>query len=239
MDWNSSALWGIIGLIGGIIVSFIFYILSQKKKKLTFAKFSQVLITDNISEIDGLAITFSNKQIKNLISTTIKFESTGKDIIEMKDFATSSPLTIKTTGEFLLQDDITSILTNNSNPNNSLIPIKINNSEIKLQFDYISPNDTIFFTILHTEQLSVEGILKTGSLIDNTVEIKKGFSNGFKIRLVISIILSILFVSINWGIKAIIFLLVEFICRTIIHLVIFTLISIYIKSRPHLEEVKM
>ena len=25
MDWNSSAFWGIIGLIGGFIVSFIFY----------------------------------------------------------------------------------------------------------------------------------------------------------------------------------------------------------------------
>ncbi len=30
MDWNSSALWGIIGLIGGFLFSFIFDKLSTK-----------------------------------------------------------------------------------------------------------------------------------------------------------------------------------------------------------------
>lgn len=38
MDWNSSALWGIIGLIGGFIVSFIFYKISNKNKKLYIPK---------------------------------------------------------------------------------------------------------------------------------------------------------------------------------------------------------
>lgn len=32
MDWNSSALWGIIGLIGGIVISAFFYFLGIKRK---------------------------------------------------------------------------------------------------------------------------------------------------------------------------------------------------------------
>lgn len=231
MDWNSSSLWGIIGLIGGIIVSFIFYRLSQKKKELTYTKFSQVLITNNISEINGLTITFSNKQIKNLITTTIKFESTGKDIIEMNDFALSDPLTIRTNGEFLLQDNIISILSNNSNPNNSVVPVLKNNSEIKLQFDYLSPNDIMFFTILHTEQIFVDGTMKTGHLIDNTVEVRKGFSRSFKIHLALSIIISTILVSFNLGIKNVIFFLGKYIIITIISLIIITFISIYNKYK--------
>lgn len=36
MDWNSSALWGIIGLIGGLIISSFFYFLGIKRKSLIY-----------------------------------------------------------------------------------------------------------------------------------------------------------------------------------------------------------
>lgn len=58
MNWNSSALWGIIGLIGGFITSFTFHKINYKSKKIIYTKNSQILITDAISKIKGLNITY-------------------------------------------------------------------------------------------------------------------------------------------------------------------------------------
>lgn len=169
MDWNSSALWGIVGLIGGFIVSFIFYKISVKNKKLVYTITSQTLITDNLSKIDGLDITYQQKAINNLTSTTINIKSVGKDIIEMGDFGKATPLCIKTNGEFLLQDKIDSIITQNTNLNNLMKPIVKDGKTLLLNFDYLSQGDTITFVLLHTEKLEVDGKLKSGLLLDNTV----------------------------------------------------------------------
>lgn len=165
MDWNSSALWGIIGLIGGFFFSFVFYILSNKNKKIEYIKNSQILIANNLSEIEGLAITYQNQPIKNLTSTTITMTSVGKDIINMNDFGKATPLCIKTTGKFFLQSDINSIIFKNSNSKNLLTPIVENETTILLNFDYLSKQDEIVFIILHTEDIYIDGKLKSGSIL--------------------------------------------------------------------------
>lgn len=169
MDWNSSALWGIIGLIGGFIVSFIFYKISNKVKKLVYTASSQILITDNLSNIDDLNITYQNKSIKNLTTTTINIKSVGKDIVEMKDFGQATPLCITTTGEFLLQSNIDSIMTENSNPNNLMKPVLKDNATLLLEFDYLSQGDSITFTLLHTGAIKIDGKLKMGTFLDNNL----------------------------------------------------------------------
>ena len=169
IDWNSSALWGIIGLLGGFIVSFIFYKISTKSKKIVYTKNSQILITDNLSSITDLSITYQNKSIKNLTSTTISIKSIGKDIIEMTDFGSATPLCIKTTGEFLLQENISSVISHNSTPDNLMNVALQDNSTLLLNFDYLSQGDTITFTLLHTETISVNGKLKAGTIIDDNL----------------------------------------------------------------------
>lgn len=169
MDWNSSALWGILGLIGGFFFSFIFYKIGTKNKKIIYTKNSQTLITNNLSEINGLDITYLNKPIKNLISTTVIIKSIGKDIINMTDFGKATPFCIKTTGEFLFQNNIGSTIIKNSNPNNLLKLVAKDHKTLLLDFDYLSQNDEITFVFLHTEPINVEGKLKTGSLINNNI----------------------------------------------------------------------
>lgn len=165
MDWNSSALWGIIGLIGGFIISFIFYKIGCKKKKVVYTQNSQTLITNNLSKIAGLNITYQGNPIENLTSTTITIKSIGKDIVEMSDFGKATPFCIKTDGEFLLQNNINSTITKNSNPKN-LMELTIKNaSTLFLKFDYLSQGDEITFVFLHTGTINVEGKLKTGSLL--------------------------------------------------------------------------
>lgn len=166
MDWNSSALWGIIGLIGGFLFSFIFYRLSTKNKKIVYNKKSQNLITNNTSKINGLNITYENKPIKELTTTTLIIKSVGKDIINKEDFGKATPLCIKTSGEFLFQD-INSIITNNSNPDNLIEATIKDDKTILLDFDYFSQGDEITFVLLHTETINIDGKLKNGSILNN------------------------------------------------------------------------
>ena len=172
MDWNSSALWGIIGLIGGVIVSFVFYKISNKSKKIIYTKSSQILITDTLSNISDLYITYQNQPIKNLTSTTITIKSTGKDIIQINDFGAATPFCIKTTGQFFLPNDINSIITKNSNLDNLLKPILKDDTTILLDFDYLSQFDEITFVILHTETIDIKGKLKIGNIMSSSISKK-------------------------------------------------------------------
>lgn len=169
MDWNSSALWGIIGLIGGFIVSFIFYKIGNKNKKIVYNVKSQILITDNLSEIKDLNITYQDKPIKNLTTSTITIKSIGRDTVEMSDFGKATPLCVSTTGEFLLQDSINLTITENTNPNNLMKLVSDGDANILLSFDYLSRGDTIVFVLLHTGNLKVNGKLKAGTLLDNNI----------------------------------------------------------------------
>lgn len=168
MDWNSSALWGMIGLIGGIIVSFIFYKKGNKKKQIIYIKNSQILISNTLSNIDGLSITYQESPIKNLISTTINIKSIGKGIVDFKDFGKATPFCIKTTEQFFIPKDINEIIVKNSNPNNLFELIIINDKTININFDYFSYKDEISLSILHTGTIDVEGKIKDGDLLNQS-----------------------------------------------------------------------
>lgn len=172
MDWNSSALWGIIGLIGGFIVSFIFYKISNKKKKIIYTRNSQILITDTLSNIKDLNITYQNQPIQNLTSTTIIIKSAGKDIIQMNDFGIATPFCIKTTEQLFLPTDINTIITKNSNPNNLMKPKVKDDKTILLDFDFLSQFDEITFVLLHTGTLNIDGKLKIGQIMSNNLSKK-------------------------------------------------------------------
>jgi hypothetical protein len=175
MDWNSSALWGIIGLIGGFIISFIFYKIGIKNKKIIYTINSQVLITNNLSKINGLNITYQNQPITDLTTTTIIIKSVGKDIINVSDFGKATPFGIKTTGKFFLQNDINSIIIKNSNLDNLIEPIFKDDSTILLNFDYLSQGDEITFILLHTKTIDICGKLKAGVLLNNNIFKKFNF----------------------------------------------------------------
>lgn len=154
---------GVIINIVGIILAFVFFKIGDRKKKLNYIMKSQPLITKNISEIDGLTISLYGEPIDNLMTTTVRIQSTGKEIIEMKDFAMSEPLCVNTDGKFFMSADQSKLLTYNSNESNR-VTFTVNDSSIQIFFDYFSHNDEIDLTFFHTGKLSVSGKLKNGKL---------------------------------------------------------------------------
>ena len=165
MDWNSSALWGIIGLIGGFIISFTFYKLSTKKPKIVCLIDSNIISEQCLDITDNLDIAYLKKHNKKLIKTIIKISLSNNIIVNKNDFGKATPFCIKVKGKFFV-NDINSIIKYNSNPNN-LLELKIkNNSTILLGFDYLTKEDKITLVLLHTGALKVEGKLKNGTVIN-------------------------------------------------------------------------
>lgn len=175
IDWNSSALWGIIGVIAGILVSSFFYFIGQKRKTIIYDITTVALISNKTSKLKDLSIKYKNKPINNLHISTIKIKNNGNSIIEPKDFAPSFPLTIATTGEFFvdLNDDaeITTPLFSENNFNKVFFQIIPTEDEefkkIAIQFDYIPKKSTIICEVFHTGSLSINGRLKEGKIINN------------------------------------------------------------------------
>lgn len=165
MDWNSSILWGIIGLIGGFIISFIFYKLSNKKSKIVCIIDSNIIPKQYLNKTDNLDIAYLKEHNKKLIKTIIKIRLSNNIIVNKNDFGRATPFCIKVKGKFFV-NDINSIITYNFNPDNLLEPKIKNNSTILLDFDYLTKEDEITLVLLHTGALKVEGKLRNGSVIN-------------------------------------------------------------------------
>lgn len=191
MDFGT--LIGILIGILGIIITIYTFKRSEKQKRIIFTKYSQTLITDYVTKIHGLNIIYSDKPIKNLISTTIKIKSIGKDTIEMDDFIKTTPLSIKTDGQFLFIGDVNDTFTYDTKSSNQIkLNVNSDSSILKLEYDCIKHNDIITFKLLHTgNNITVDGELKKGNISQSNSIDKKSISD---IITIIGLTIGILFI---------------------------------------------
>lgn len=161
--WNSTPFWGIIGLIGGIIVSSVFFLAGKKRKILEYQITSTPLITKNVANISGLKVTINDTPVKTLTSTTIRFFNMGSEKIEPTDFAPLEPLGISVSGSILhLQLRVSADRHYNRNMNLHLEPT--DGQTVNIAFDFFSSKKTFSLTVLHEGRLSVLGDLKEGKI---------------------------------------------------------------------------
>lgn len=170
MDWNSSILWGIVGLLStiffGFLFSYIFYKKSIKKKKLNVYVNSNILISEDLSNYNGLKILYNNEEITTLTSSTIIITNIGNDLIEKNDIISSDPITILASNKFL-SNNIDEYTVKVSNKKVTASLQKINDSTLQLVFDFLRPKDKIQVTLLHSGIINIEGELKIGNIEKN------------------------------------------------------------------------
>lgn len=162
--FKSSVFWGIIGLIGGILTSYVFFRLSRKEKILSCDQYSTTLITDNLSKMKGLRITFAGEPISDLVSTSLRLNNVGGDTIESTDLAVASPLQMRTTGKFMVLEDANSFLIS-SEKSCSFKLVQIDSQTIRIEFDYLGVGDEVYIKAFHTGDLTLTGDLKRGKII--------------------------------------------------------------------------
>lgn len=171
MNWNSNVLWGIIGVVAGVIVALIFFLIGKKRQILTY-KFNTVcLISNKVSKIDSLEIKYGSKTIDDLYHSTITIKNIGNTIIEEHDFAPSKPLSILTDGQFIPSNIEIEVF--DESVNFHLLFNKddagVNLNKCIANFDYIPKKSKIIWSIFHTGNIDIGGALKDGRIIDEKV----------------------------------------------------------------------
>lgn len=171
MNWNSSILWGIIGLVGGFLVALMFFIKGKKRQKITYKIDTYHLISNrlNMVNVDGLKITYNSIEIDDLYSSTISIINTGNTVINKSDLAPKRPISLSTKERFLLNQnkDIHLQSTNKSSNITPLFYYKNGTDDcnkIIIDFDFLAPKQAVVCTLLHTDKINFDGDLKEGKI---------------------------------------------------------------------------
>lgn len=190
MNWNSSILWGIIGLIGGFLISLLFFILSKKKRKISYSISTTPIIVKKITKISDLVITYKNKSIDNLSTSHIRIKNIGNDTLNPTDFPELNKLSITTDGIFLV-NSISELEITKSNKFMKVTSLLISPQIIEFSFDYFDPKNEFSFSIFHTGSIEVCGSIKNGKIINDT-QIEKFNRYKQKIEKIIPILIMLL-----------------------------------------------
>lgn len=172
----------ILGTLFSLIISLFFYVKSLKRKWLLYSIKTSQIVSNKINKIKGLEVTYYSQKLKNLYYTEINIKNVGNTIIENHDFLSTCQLSIHTNGEFLFMrfisnhaTNLTPVILSNDEKieftNNEAPHVKIINNAI-INFECIAKNELITCSILHTENISIDGELKEGKLISKHNVIK-------------------------------------------------------------------
>ena len=157
-QFDSSAFWGIAGIIVGILVATFFFAIGKKRTLLQHQSTATPLITNKMAEIPGISITIYGHPVKNLVSTIIEFRNLGNQPVSSADFAEQDKLRIVLAGELYSYDV--------SKGNQKLVPALdlVDNKTINIAFENLKPKQYFTVTIWHDGSLDVFGELKTGEM---------------------------------------------------------------------------
>ena len=171
MDCSSNLFWCIMGIIGGAIlsaiISFVFFVLSKRRRKISYTKHTYKVIMDELPKINELEIKYKGNDVTDLSYSQIEIINSGNETLELDDFPKSKHLSINTKGQFFINtpDELEIASSNNAITIDVII---ISPQKIEINFDYFNPHDKIILNILHTNDINVNGNIKGGKLIDNT-----------------------------------------------------------------------
>ena len=159
-QFDPSAFWGIAGIVVGIIVATVFFLLGKKKTLLQYAISTTPLVTEKMAAILNDRMSIDGQPVKSLLSTTITFFNAGNQRITSLDFSRQEPLRIILKGH-LYGHDV-------SLGNQKLLPKieLVNDKVLNISFENLKPRQFFRVTILHDETdetLEVLGELTTGT----------------------------------------------------------------------------
>lgn len=181
IDWQTLlSISGIILTIFFGILSYVFYRKGIKKKKMLITSNSTILVSEDLSNYNGLQISYNNEEIKTLISTSIIIRNIGNDVIESTDITPSDPIIITTTNKFMsINGEEYKVISSNKKISTSLK--KIDDSKLQLSFDFLNPKNELSITLLHSGSILVNGDLKNGNVdkVSNNDNYVSNFKNTY------------------------------------------------------------
>lgn len=158
-------LTGWLGTMIALIIAIILPIIQKKRKRINYQYSTNVLITDKLSEVNDLQVTFKNEPIESLSVTSINLANNGNVTIENNDIYKGHNLTI------IPKDVNTTILfakVISQSSDTVECDIHYTNENATISFQTFEKGDYTNINIYHTgnddSEFEVKGKIKEGKI---------------------------------------------------------------------------
>lgn len=168
---NSPIAWTILALLA--IVSFIYAIVCQhknkEKKEFSYCLKFNNLIQQKKSDFDKLLITYNGQMVEDLCVSRFTVWNSGNRTLNSTDIVDSKELTISVSDNCKILD--TDLIYCSEETNKFSLKV-VDESTVKLFFEYVDVNDGLVVQIIHTgsdDDIRIDCKIKGGNQIKNIV----------------------------------------------------------------------
>lgn len=168
---NSPIAWTILAIIA--IVSFIYAIVCQyknkEKKEFSYCLKFNNLIQQKKSDFDKLLITYNGQMVEDLCVSRFTVWNSGNRTLNSTDIVDSKELTISVSDNCKILD--TDLIYCSEETNKFSLKV-VDESTVKLFFEYVDVNDGLVVQIIHTgsdDDIRIDCKIKGGNPIKNIV----------------------------------------------------------------------
>jgi len=156
----------------------ILYVKSRTIKQSVYTLISYTIINQNVCKLlPNLQISYRNSKVKNLILCFIAFWNNGNKTIDKNDIPDGDPLRINIPDDVKILDK--SIIISNNQANRFNIN-DVYNESIKIDFDYLDPNEGGIIKLIHngstSKDIFIKGKIK-GASEPNYIDLNEGNLN--------------------------------------------------------------
>ena len=156
---------GWLGTMIALILAIVVPIMQARKVQLNFSYTSNLLVSDSLSEMEGLDIRFQGDKVEQLTVTTCEICNTGNVTIEDSDVYEGHKLRVFT-GSDNAEVLFVSVVSQSYDTNNC--QLSYDGNSVNVHFDVLEKKEKVVFNIYHTgaadTAFSIEGKVKEGKI---------------------------------------------------------------------------
>lgn len=174
MDWlkqlmHSPIAWAVLSVltIGSVIYAIYCQYTNKERREISYTKKTNVLIRRRKSLFEKLLITYDTREIENLCISTFTLWNSGNRTISSQDMVKTKEISVCLANNAKILDvEIIKVV----ETTNQFRIEKIDDSMVKIIFDYIDKKEGLVFQIMHTgseEDVLIDCKIKGGKPIKN------------------------------------------------------------------------
>lgn len=172
MDWlkqlmYSPIAWAVLSVltIGSVIYAIYCQYTNKERREISYTKKTNVLVRSRKSQFEKLLITYDTREIENLCISTFTLWNSGNRTISSQDIVKTKEISICLANNAKILDvEIIKVV----ETTNQFRIEKIDDSMVKIIFDYIDKKEGLVFQVMHTgseEDLLIDCKIKGGKPI--------------------------------------------------------------------------
>lgn len=167
---------GLIATFLGLIIAIIVPIIQKRRKNLCFSYSTTPLVKKDISNINGIEISFHGNPVEQLSVSNVQIWNGGNTIIAFEDFYKGHELNLSLNDKAI----ILGIDMLKQSEDTIECTTKLSNAQVNFSFQSFEKKEYVSLNIYHTgnaeTKLLLNGKIKEGKILNKTIDMEKQIS---------------------------------------------------------------